>query len=308
MRAAGILLALTIPAVAATHYITVAGLGGEPDYEQRFATLAKEIDKLIRSSAGEATVVTLHGPDATRDRLRAVLADIARKAQADDALVLMLIGHGSHDGVEYKLNLPGPDITASELASLMDRVPAARQMIAVMTSSGGGAIATLQKENRAVISATRSGSEKNASVFARYWVEALRDASSDTDKNEVITALEAFRFADARTARYYDSQKRLATEHAVLEDTGKGEPVRAPSVENGQGILAGRFALLRLGAAQKAAADPAKRKLLDRKEELEQGIDKLKYEKAAMPPELYKKQLSELLLELARVQEEIDKP
>ncbi len=305
MRAAAVLLALTIPASAATHYLTVAGLGGEPDYEQRFATLAREIDKLVRSP--EANVVTLHGPEATRDRLRAALDDIAKKARREDALVVMLIGHGSHDGIEYKLNLVGPDIAAAELASLMDRVPAARQMVAVMTSSGGGAVAALQKESRAVIAATRSGSEKNASVFARYWVEALRDASSDTDKNEVVTALEAFRFADSRTARYYDSQKRLATEHAVIEDTGKGEPVRAPSVENGQGLIAGRFALLRLGAAQKAAADPAKRKLLDRKEELEQGIDRLKYEKAAMPPELYKKQLSELLLELARVQEEIDK-
>ena len=40
---------------------------------------------------------------------------------------------------------------------------------------------------------------------------------------------------------------------------------------------------MRLGANAAAARDPAKRALLDKKEQLEQAIDKLKYEKAAMP-------------------------
>ncbi|MGH9673226.1 MAG: hypothetical protein ACRD44_08595, partial [Bryobacteraceae bacterium] len=301
------LLACALPAFAATHYVTVAGLGGEPDYEQRFTTLANEIDKLLRGSAGESTVTTLHGPEATREKIRAAMGDVARKAKADDALVVMLIGHGTFDGSEYKVNIPGPDLTAVELASLMDRVPASRQLFVNMTSASGGSLAFVQKPNRVVIAATRTGSERNATVFSRYWVEALRDSSVDTDKNEAVSALEAFRFADQRTVRYFESQKRLATEHAVLEDTGKGEPVRAPSPENGQGLIAGGFTLLRLGAAQKAAADPQKKMLFDRKEELERAIDKLKYEKAALPPELYRKQLSELLLDLARVQEELDK-
>ena len=35
----------------------------------------------------------------------------------------MLIGHGTFDGVEYKFNLVGPDITAAELAALCDKFP-----------------------------------------------------------------------------------------------------------------------------------------------------------------------------------------
>ena len=83
--------------------------------------------------------------------------------------------------------------------------------------------------------------------------------------------------------------------------------MRAPSAENGEGLLAANFALLRLGAAQKAANDPAKRALLAKKEELERKIDTLKYQKAAMPEDDYKKQLTDALLELARVQQELDK-
>ena len=124
-----------------------------------------------------------------------------------------------------------------------------------------------------MIAATKSGTEKNATVFARYWVEALHDPTADADKNEAISALEAFEYADRKTAAFYESQKRLATEHPVFEDTGKGDPVRAPATENGEGLFLSNFTLVRFGAAQKAAYDPAKRELLAKKEELEQKID-----------------------------------
>jgi hypothetical protein len=294
-------------AQAAPYYVTVAGLGGEPDYEQRFTALAKDLDKLFKGAASDARVYTLTGSDATKARLTDTLGQIARESKAEDEFTLILIGHGSYDGEEYKFNLPGPDISGEDLALLCDRISAKRQLIVNTTSASGGSIGALQKVGRIVIAATKTGTEKNATVFARYWVDALRDGSADTDKNEAISALEAFQFADRKTVAFYESQKRLATEHAVIEDTGKKEAVRAASAENGEGLLAANFVLLRLGAAQKAANDPAKRALLDKKEELERKIDTLKYQKAAMSAEDYKSQLSAALLELARVQEDLDK-
>jgi hypothetical protein len=297
----------TRTAQAATYYVTVAGLGGEPDYEQRFTALAKDLDKLFKAAASDAHVYTFTGGDATKARLTETLAQIAREAKAEDEFTLVLIGHGTYDGEVYKFNLPGPDISGEDLAILCDRIPAKRQLIVNTTSASGGSVGALQKAGRIVIAATKTGTEKNATVFARYWVDSLRDGSADTDKNEAITALEAFVYADRKTASFYESQKRLATEHAVFEDTGKKEAVRAPSAENGEGQLAANFTVLRIGSAQKAANDPAKRTLLDEKEQLERKIDLLKYQKAAMSAEDYKKQLSDALLELARVQGELDK-
>jgi hypothetical protein len=294
-------------AQAAPYYVTVAGLGGEPDYEQRFTALAKELDKLFKAASSDAHVYTFTGSDATKAKLTETLGQIAHEAKPDDEFTLILIGHGSYDGEEYKFNLPGPDISGEEIAVLCDRIPSKRQLIVNTTSASGGSIGALQKAGRIVITATKTGTEKNATVFARYWVEALGDASTDTDKNEMVSALEAFQYADRKTAAFYESQKRLATEHAVIEDTGKKEAVRAASAENGEGLLAANFVLLRLGAAQKAANDPAKRALLEKKEGLEQKIDILKYQKAAMSAEDYKKQLSDALLELAKTQEELDK-
>lgn len=300
-----ILCALALRADAATYFVIVSGLGGEPDYEQRFTSTAKDLDRIFRSEGPAAHVVTLTGSQSTAAQLKQALERVARDAMPEDDFVLILIGHGSFDGVEYKFNLVGPDMTATEIAALCDRIQARRQLIVDTTSASGGAVAAFEHPGRAIIAATKSGTEKNATVFARYWVEALQDPAADIDKSESVSAMEAFGYAAKKTAEFYDSQKRLATEHAVFNDVGRGEPVRGTG--DGQGLLLANFILLRLGSSQQAANNPAKHALLEKKEELEQKIDSLKYQKAAMDPVDYKKQLTEALVELAKVQEELDK-
>ncbi len=298
-------LALTLQTRAAVYYVTVAGLGGEPDYEQRFTAAAQDLDKVFKTGGSTAHVYTLTGKQATASQLRETLDGVAREAKADDDFVLILIGHGSFDGFEYKFNLIGPDVTAGEIATMCNRIPTRRQLIVDTTTASGGAVPALERRGRAVIAATKSGTEKNATVFVRYWVEALQDPEADTDKSDSISGMEAFIYATKKTSAFYESQKRLATEHAVFDDTGSGAPVREAG--NGQGALMSSFTLLRLGTSQQAANDPAKRALLAKREELEQKIDTLKYQKAAMDPDDYKKQLTAALLELAKVQEDLDK-
>jgi len=297
--------AFAAAAHAETFYLTVAGLGGEQEYEQRFTGWAKELEMILKGEPN-AKMETLMGPQATRANIQARLADFARQAKADDNVVLFFIGHGGFDEADYKFNVPGPDVSAADLASWLDKIPA-HQLVVLMTSCSGGSIATLAKAKRVVITATKSGTERNAPVFARFWIEALRDPAADTDKNEVITALEAFRYAEAKTAKYYEEAKRLATEHPLLEDAGKSEGERNPSVENGEGLTAGRFAVLHTGSAVALARDPEKQKLLKAKEDIELKIDDLKYRKASMSIEDYRKQLSQLLVELAKTQEALDK-
>ena len=185
-----LLAVAALPAHAAVYYVTVAGLGGEPDYEQRFTAAAKDLDKAFRSTGASAHVYTLTGNDATQTRLRATLQTIASEAKPSDDFVLILIGHGSFDGAEYKFNMVGPDPTATEIAAMCDRIAARRQLIVDATSASGGAVAALERPGRAVIAATKAGTEKNAVVFARYWVEALQDPGADTDKSDSISAME----------------------------------------------------------------------------------------------------------------------
>jgi hypothetical protein len=294
-----------LPAHAATYVVVVAGLGGEPDYDQRFTAAANDLEHIFKSAGPSIHFAALSGSQATAVELKQTLEFVARDAKPEDDFALILIGHGSFDGVDYKFNLVGPDMTAAEIATLCDRITAHRQLIVDTTSASGGAVPALERPGRAVIVATKSGTEKNATVFARYWVEALQDPAADTDKSDSVSAMEAFSYAARKTSAFYESQKRLATEHAVFNDTGHGEAVRETG--NGNGELLSSFTLLRLGAEQQAVNDPAKHALLDKKEALEQKIDTLKYQKAAMDPADYKKQLTEALVELARVQQELDK-
>ena len=135
----------------------------------------------------------------------------------------------------------------------------------------------------------------------------MHDPAADADKNGTVSALEAYRYAEHKASEYFDSQKLLATEHAMITDTGTANAVRDPKPENGQGLLAASFPLMRPPVDASKVVSPEKQKLFAKKEELETKIDRLKYQKAAMAEEDYKQQLGMLLLELARTQAEIDR-
>lgn len=300
-----ILAALAMTVRADSYFLTVAGLGGEPEFDQRFTDYAKSLDKILRNEAG-AKVDTLFGAEATKANVEAKLKALTQ-TKPDDEFVLMLIGHGTFDDREYKLALPGPDISATELSQLLDKIPA-RQLVVDMTTSSGGAIPILQKPKRVIIAATKAGTEKSSvAIFPRYWIEALQDPAADSDKNEVISALEAFKYAQAKVAKFFETANRLATEHAVIEDTGKGDGVKDPSAENGEGMIANRFALVHLGTSATLAKDPAKQKLLKHLEDLDAQLDELKYEKASTDPAQYRKQLQQLMVDRAQTQAELDK-
>lgn len=299
-------LGMLMPLLGATHYVNLGGLGGQEDYESRFKAQVEELEKLTKA-APDARVHSLSGAEATRARVQETLEKIAREAKPDDVLVVTLIGHGTFDGVDYKFNVPGPDFSAKDLAKWLNAVPAKRQLVVNTTSASGGSLADLRHENRTVVTATKSGTEKLSTVFARYWLEALRDPQADADRNEVITALEAFRYAEAKTAKYYEANKRIATEHPLIADTATAAGWRTPDVTKGEAAVAMRMPVLTLGSVQQAARSPEKQALLRKREELEQQIDNLKLRKAGMPSDQYRLEMRNLLLQVARVQQELDK-
>jgi hypothetical protein len=232
-------------------------------------------------------VQLLRGPDARRENLIKVFTELQTLTD-EDSLAVILIGHGTYDGDDYKFNIPGPDLTATRLANLLDKVPATRQLVVNTTSASGGAVDTLSTPSRIVVSATKNGRERNATVFSRYWADAFESPEADQDKNETITVAEAFRYADAKVTAHFEEAKRMATEHPRMD-----------------GELADSFALARLGAAAEALSDPALRPFIDKREKLEIAIDELKLQKDAMSEFEYFNKLQSLLIDLAEVQAEI---
>jgi hypothetical protein len=289
MRLALALMLLAAPLSADTYFLIVGGLGGETRYDERFAEEVGKLAEVAARTAGEESHIRrLEGEAARRDSIVDAFLQLKTNLGEDDLLSVFLVGHGSYDGGEYKFNIPGPDLTAERLASLMSSVPAKRQLVALTTSCSGAALEALQAPGRIVVTATKNGRERNATVFSKYWAEALEDPEADTDKNDVISVQEAFSYADAKVKTFFESTDHLATEHPQM-----------------QGELAASFTLARLGAAAQAIDDPALRPLLDRREKLQMQVDGLKLKKDAMNETDYFSELQDLLVELAMVEAEI---
>lgn len=287
----GALLAVALLPVA-THaelyYVIVGGLGGEPRYEQRFESYADQVAAAARRTVtDESRVIVLKGQEATRDALRSHLAALAEQTDEADSLAVVLIGHGSYDGTLYKLNLPGPDIDGVELGALLDAIPANAQLIVNATSASGAVLEDWSAEHRAVITATRTGAERNATRFAEHWVDALSNDEADVNKNGRVTAQEAFDYASRKVADSFEAEGTLATEHPQLA-----------------GDLAGRFDAARLTARR--VETPRLQALTGELEALEEEIAELRTRRESMPPDEYLASLQALLVELALVQQQID--
>lgn len=282
--------AFAVPASAATYTFVVAGLGGEPSYEQRFRESAAAVAGAAERAAGSTqNVISLSGDEARAEAVKRELKKLASRMNANDSAVVVLIGHGTYDGENYRFNLPGPDLTDSELARLFDELPARDQLIINASSASGAVVERWRKPRRVVITATKNGGERTATRFAQYWAEAVASEAADTNKDQVVTAAEAYAFATDRIEAAFKAETSMATEHARME-----------------GDDAGRFTLARLGAGEAMPDNPEVAALLSQRGTIEQDLNRVKEQKASLPDTQYYDQLEEVLVRLALLQREID--
>lgn len=283
---------LLVPTLAAATPFTfiVAGLGGEPEYEQRFREQAAAIGAATEAAAGApGHVVVLTGEQARRDSLRRELEAFAAKVKATDSVTVVLIGHGTYDGDEYRFNVPGADITGSELEQLFDKLTAKQQLIVNATSASGATIDLWKRPERVVITATKNGGERTATRFAQFWVQAITGEGADLNKDQVVTAAEAFDYVNRQVAASYKSDVSLATEHARIaaDETAT-------------------FTVARLGGSAVSGSNPEVAALLAQLGQIEHDLDGVKERKAALTQDAYYDELEGVLVKLALLQKQID--
>ncbi len=313
--AVALLLAAPLPLRGqSTHLIVISGLSGEPRLAAAFHEWSATLIDAARQRWGlpEANVLYLAekverdptriSARATRENVESTIKRIAAQAAADDVIFIVLIGHGTNrDGVS-RFNLPGPDMSAEDFARALEAFSTQRLVFVNAASASGEFIKALSGDNRAIITATKSGYERNHTVFANYFVEAFAGAGADVDKDERVSALEAFDYARREVARAYDADGRLLTEHALLDDNGDGVGSDEPDAASGDGGLARRLFLAAApaGALTEAiAGDPELAALYQEKSRLEERVAELRQMKEGMDPEVYERELEALLVELA---------
>jgi hypothetical protein len=216
-----LLLLTPVGAQAEVYYLIVGGVGGEPGYNEEFAEQVESLAAAARRTLGdESRISVLSGEFATHDALLARFDLLAAETDAADRLAVFLLGHGSYDGDEYKFNLTGPDIGETELAVLLSAVPAKTQLVVNATSASGAILESWAADGRSLITATRSGAERNATRFGEHWAAALSADDADINKNGTISAQEAFDFAERMVAESFEAEGALATEHPQLAGDG----------------------------------------------------------------------------------------
>jgi peptidase C13-like protein len=274
-----------------THILVVTGAPGDAEHAQKFDTWAKTfIDAAKKKDAVPKENITyLADKQATKAAVENTLADFAAKAKSNDEIVILLIGHGAFDGATATFNLPGPDLTAADYAKLLNRFTTQRVVFVNTASSSGAFLPAVAGPGRVIVTATKTGGERNETEFGQYFVEAFNDPAADRDRNGHVSIEEAFDYAKTKVADAYKQKGLILTEHAVLDDGGEGKLASTVFLGIGRSDE-----LLKVDTS-----DPAMKALVDEHDAIQKQIEGLRLRKTSMDPAHYDAEMEKLLTDLA---------
>lgn len=300
LTAVAALVAMPGPAAAQdTHVIVIVGVGGDEEHTTRFTTWAGAVvDTAKKRGVADANITYLGERTeldaarmqgrSTREAVVKAFSDTAARARANDDVFVLLIGHGSFDGRTAAFNLPGPDLTADDYKPLVDRLRLQRVAFINTASSSGAFLEPLAGPGRTIVTATRTGGERNEPRFAEFFIAAYTGDGADRDRNGRVSVQEAFEYAKQRVTAEYEKAGHLLSEHASLNDGADGK------------LAAMQFlAPQRSRSTEMANADPALRAMVEQRDALERAVAEWRLKKDSMDPAAYEAQLEVLLTDLA---------
>jgi hypothetical protein len=293
--------------------LVVVGAPGEDAYAEEFRGWSENWREAAKKANADFQIVGEGGESKGSDReeLQTILGESS--GDKESPLWLVLIGHGTYDGQTAKFNLRGSDLTAEELAKWL--APVERPLAIInCTSASAPFLNRLANQNRVVITATRSGDEQNFANFGKFISATIADSRADVDKDGQVSLLEAYLTACRDLDEFYKQEARLPTEHALLDDNadGLGTPaawfrgIRATQrAKEGASLDGTRAHQLHLIASDREKLLPPE--LRKRRDELELAIAKLREEKTKLKEGDYYDRLEKLMLELARLYENMQR-
>ena len=311
--ACGLWLALASATAGAQqrHALIVSGATGGDEYTERYTAWTDAFRRILteKLELDPARVTILSESEdgeasATAANVRRAIAGVRQGMSRDDLLLVLLIGHGTFDGVDAKFNLVGPDMESSDWAALLRPLPG-RVVVVNSTAGSFPFIERLSGPRRIVISATDSVAQRFDTVFPEYFVQAFDDGGADLDKNGRVSVWEAFASASAAVRRHYQQRGQLSTERALLDDNADGVG-RAAAEQGADGSLA-THTYLDASHPGAAPTDEGLLALLQRKSLIEAELDDLKIRKAFLQREEYAREFERIIIELSRVSRDIRK-
>jgi len=276
----------------ATHVLVVTGLSAEPRFATMWSAAAATIvdaahtqwhvadSNLAYLSEDPAADPRRMTGKSTKEMIAKVFTSIAARVHPGDLVLVVLMGHGSGELAASAVNVPGPDPTAIDYANWIAPLKPATVVFVNAATGSGDFAKILAGPNRVIVTATKTGMEKNESMFASVFALGLTGTDADADKDGRISIAEAFAFTKAQVAKAYEASNRLLTEHAVLADSSG---------------IASRIAF----GGTASSADPRVTALMGERRVLESSVDSLRRIKATMDSTVYSRELERLLVLVA---------
>lgn len=292
--------------------LVVIGASGADEFGKQFREWAARWEAAAKQAKAQFAAIGLAGAGEQPDReaLQEQLKLLG--AENIEPLWLILMGHGTFDGKTARYNLRGPDFTAAELGGWLKTIE--RPLVVLdCTSSSGPFLNELSAENRVIVTATRSGFEYNFARLGDYLSSAITDLKADLDKDDQVSLLEAFLFAASGVKEFYDSEGRLSTEHALIDDNGDqlGTPpdwfqgLRATkAAKDGaspDGLRASQVVLVKSSREERLSPE-----LRARRDELERQLAAIRQHKSTLDENEYLAKIEPILVELGRLYQQAE--
>ncbi len=304
-----LLLACSFASLASTptpvDVLIVVGAPGETTYRDVFAQSVQDWLAACRSANKTFRVIEASADET--NQVQHVRDALAHQGSSETELWIVFIGHGTFDGKEAKFNLSGPDLSSKELSDATAKLE--RPLVLInSTSASAPFINALSHTNRIIVTATKSGHEENYARFGTYIARAIVDPTADLDKDGQVSVLEAFLMASRRVEDFYAGEKRLSTEHALIDDNGDGKgtpltffngvrPAKKPQeAANVDGFRAHQLHFL--PNEEEARLSPAVRK---RRNELELQLERARARKEILTEDEYLAVIEPIITELSRL-------
>ena len=248
---------ISTTAFAADHVLLLGGAAGEKSFYDAFWGATSRFHQLLTDAygytpeqitflfedMGTSEELGIVDTESKREQVLAAFAELAETVQPSDRFLLFMLGHASRTGKgELKFNLRGRDITEAEYVTLLNNIPAERQILIFGFPYSGKLVPQLSRPGRVIL--TSSSPNEGYSLqagFGNVFVDAFSAAANDTDKSGDISLLEAFLSLQARTKDFYEKEGNVQSEHPHLDDNGDGNATRNLTVireETDDGTLA----------------------------------------------------------------------
>ena len=200
--------------------ILITGAPGTEEYEKTFNEWSAQWKEAADKGEAKFSEAVHTEEKNQKERLAELIQ--AEVNENKSPLWLVLIGHGTFDGKKAKFNLQGPDISATELKEWLQDCK--RPLVIInCASSSSPFMNALSGKNRVIITATRSGFERNFCRLGGFLAKAIGNLEADIDKDGQTSLLEAWLAASRYSADFYKNENRLSPEHPLLDDNGDGK-------------------------------------------------------------------------------------